>query len=274
MKKIKEMRHHRCGSDLSAVEGLRDWYHSETGLRLLEQEKAGLEGILAKLFGYHLLQIGVITADDLLSSSLIPNCMVLQRDAGSVKLGDNLCRKIIGGLPDELPVASDSLDVILIPHVLEFSRNPHQVLREIDRVLIPEGHVVITGFNPWSNWLLWRLALGWRQQSPWCGRFLSLSKIKDWLSLLGFDIISTHHTFYRPPINHEGVMNRLEFLDTLGERFWPVFGASYTLVAKKRMFTFTPIKSRWRPRRMVTEGVAEPWNRGKINYIEDPDERS
>ena len=266
MKRSKKKHNHQCGSDLAAVVGLRDWYHSEAGCRLLEQEKAELDEILANLFGYHLLQVGVITEDSLLASSLIPDCMVLQRDAGSVKLDGNLSKKVIGGLPDALPIASDSLDVILMPHVLEFSRNPHQVLREVDRALIPEGHVVITGFNPWSPWILWRLALGLRKQAPWCGQFLSLSRIKDWLSLLGFDIISTQHVFYRPPVNHDGIMDKLAFVETLGERFWPVFGASYTLVAKKRVFTFTPIKPRWRPRRrFISDGVVEPQNRENVS---------
>lgn len=266
MNRSKKKHNHRCGSDLTAVVGLRDWYRSEAGQRLLDQEKAELDEVLSNLFGYHLLQVGVITEDNLLASSLIPNCMVLQRDAGSVELGDNLSKKVIGGLPDVLPVASDSLDVILMPHVLEFSRNPHQVLREVDRALIPEGNVVITGFNPWSVWLLWHLALGWRKQAPWCGRFLSLPRIKDWLSLLGFDIISTQHVFYRPPIHHDGIMNKLSFIETLGEKFWPFFGASYTLVAKKRVLTFTPIKPRWRSRRrFVPDSVVEPQNRENVS---------
>jgi len=264
MKRIKKNYHHRCGSDQSAIEGLREWYRTDLGQRLLTQEKLILEPLLAKLFGYHLLQVGVVTEESLTHTSLIQNCMILDMNIGSVKLTEEMQGKMLGGLPDALPVASDSLDVMLLPHVLEFSRDPHQVLREVDRGLIAEGHVVISGFNPWSSWLLWRLALGWRKQPPWCGRFMSLARLKDWLRLLGFDIISVQHVFYRPPIQHEGVMNRLSFVDAIGKKFWPIYGASYTLVAKKRVFTFTPIKPRWRPRRFVPSSVVESQSRGVV----------
>ncbi len=269
MKRHKKNYHHRCGSDQSAIAGLRDWYRSELGQRLLEQEKMTLEPLIASLFGYHLLQVGVVTEESLLHTSLIPNCMILDINIGSVNLSTEMKGKVFSGLPDALPVASDSLDVMLLPHVLEFSRDPHQVLREVDRVLIPEGHVVISGFNPWSSWLIWRLLLGWRKQPPWCGRFVSLARLKDWLRLLGFDIISVQHVFYRPPIQHEGIMNKLSFVDSIGEKFWPIYGASYTLVAKKRVFTFTPIKPRWKPRRFVPDRIVEPQNRGNIPYSLD-----
>jgi len=258
MKQRKKKYRHRCGSDKLALQGLRDWYRTELGQRLLEQEKSQLDAMLASLFGYHLLQIGVLTEDDLLLSSLIPNCMILDINVDSINVGELKKAKEMGGLPDALPVASDSLDVMLLPHVLEFSRDPHQVLREVDRALIAEGHVVISGFNPWSSWLLGRILLSWRKQPPWCGRFMRLARLKDWLRLLGFDIISIEHVFYRPPLQHEGIMKKPLFVESLGKKFWPIFGASYTLVAKKRVITMTPIKPRWKPRRFVPSHVVEP----------------
>ncbi|NOX43524.1 MAG: methyltransferase domain-containing protein [Gammaproteobacteria bacterium] len=269
MKRRKKNYRHGCGSDPLTIEGLRDWYRSDLGQRLLKQEKSTLEPLLASLFGYHLLQVGVMTEDDLLRSSLIPNCMILDSNIkngiDSLNLSAITKAKIIGGLPDALPIASDSLDVMLLPHVLEFSRDPHQVLREVDRALIPEGHVVISGFSPWSSWLIWRLLLGWRKQPPWCGRFISLARVKDWLRLLGFEIMSVQHVFYRPPIQHDGIMNRLSFVESFGKKFLPIYGASYTLVAKKRVFTVTPIKPRWKPRRFVPSNVVEPQNRRKLS---------
>jgi len=263
MKQRKKNYRHRCGSDQLAIEGLREWYRSELGQRLLEQEKKTLEPLIAQLFGYHLLQVGVVTEESLLHTSLIQNCMILDINMGSVHLVDTDFKgKVFAGLPDALPVASDSLDVMLLPHVLEFSRDPHQVLREIDRALIPEVHVIISGFNPWSSWLIWRMALSWRKKPPWCGRFMSLAQLKDWLRLLGFDIISVQHVFYRPPIQHDGIMDKLSFIESIGQKFWPIYGASYTLVAKKRVFTFTPIKPRWKRRRFVTGNVIESQNRG------------
>ena len=267
MSGIKKKYNYRCGSDQQTVIGLRQWYETSLGQRLLEQEKSSIDATLSGLFGYHLVQVGILTDKSLLSSSLITNRMVLTRDAGAVKLAEDSKACIVGGYPDVMPIASDSLDVVVLPHVLEFNRDPHQVLREVDRILIPEGHVVITGFNPWSSWIGWRLLLGWRSNLPWCGRFLSVSRVKDWLALLGFDIVSTKYSFYRPAFQHEGIMDKLTFIEQLGQRFWPILGASYTLVAQKRVTTLTPIRPRWKPRRrLLPESVVEPQNRNNATY--------
>jgi SAM-dependent methyltransferase len=150
---------------------------------------------------------------------------------------------------ERLAVATDSLDVVLLSHVLEFSEQPHEVLREVDRILIPEGHVIVVGFNPWSLWGLWRLVLGWRKKAPWCGKFINAVRLRDWLQLLGFDVVQTKGYFYRPPIGRRRVLDKLTFLERLGTRCWPFFSGGYYILAKKRVSTLTPIRPRWRPRR-------------------------
>ena len=219
-----------------------------------------LNSVLSNLFGYHLLQAGVMADEDLLAASRISHRVILDKNLDD-GVRDDLKKRGVYGIPEMLPVASDTLDVLVLPHTLEFSEDPHQVLREAGRALIAEGHLVILGFNPWSLWMLWHLVLGWRGQPPWCGYFYSSSRIKDWLSLLGFDIIYHRNYFFRPPLQHDGVMNKLRFIETLGNRFWPILGAGYVLVAKKRVAALTPIRPRWRPRRsFVQTGVAEPQN--------------
>ena len=238
--------------------GLRLWYDTPVGNRLLDIERRKLDAILPNLFGYHLLQVGCMVDDDLLGASRISHRIVIDvvedRPLQCVRLR---------AYPDRLPIASDSVDVVVLPHTLEFEADPHQALREIDRILIPEGHVVILGFNPWSWWGLRRLFRRRRRDTyPWCGRFRSLPRIKDWLALLGFDIVMTSGYFFRPPLNHDRIMRRLNFIETAGARWLPMLSGAYLLVAKKRVLTLTPIKPRWRPRRsLIGADMPEPTTR-------------
>ena len=97
-----------------------------------------------------------------------------------------------------------------------------------------------------------------------------MSRIKDWLALLGFDIVSADYCFFRPAIQHDGFMEKLSFIEQIGQRFWPILGASYTLVAQKRVTTLTRIKPRWKPRRsLLPESVAEPQSRSSSTYADD-----
>ncbi|HEY5603328.1 MAG TPA: methyltransferase domain-containing protein [Gammaproteobacteria bacterium] len=244
----------RCGNPVQTRKLLRDWYRRQPGDWLAEREVELLDEVLPTLFGYHLLQVGVSYPGDCLAKSKIPHQMVMDVDEPPC-LDDSreslVHRKIayLRGIPEQLPFAADSLDVLLLSHTLEFTSEPHQVLREVDRALIPEGHAVILGFNPWGWWMWWRLILGWRGKPPWCGRFIPVSRLKDWLQLLGFDIVAHHSYFYRPPFSSKRLLQKLKFMERFGRRFWPFFCGAYLLVARKRVATLTPIRPRWRPRR-------------------------
>jgi len=233
---------------------LRSWYAHRLGQWLLETERHELEAVLPNLFGYHLLQVGCLSDDDIVCCSRILHRVVVDVDADEIT-------DVFGlyGRPDALPIESDSVDVVLLPHTLEFENDPHQVLREVDRVLVPEGHVVILGFNPWSIWGLWWTLRLHRGGPPWCGRFRGTIRIKDWLALLGFDTVLSQGYFFRPPFHHTGIMKRLGFMERIGRRWGSFFGGAYLLVAKKRVATITPIKPRWRPRRsLVTADIPRP----------------
>lgn len=238
-------------------EQLLYWYAKPLGKRLQVIEKELLDTVLADLFGYHLLQIARLGCQDLFSTSRVSHCAIMESTkANTEEMG---FEAHLLGVPEGLPIASTSLDVVVLPHVLEFSTHPHEVLREVERTLIPEGHVVLLMFNPWSLWLLNRLLLGWRGRVPWCGRFFSMTRMKDWLALLGFDIISANRYFFRPPVQHDSLLDRLQFLESVGRRLWPVIGGGYLLVARKRVATLTPIRPRWQTRRrLVSSGLVEP----------------
>lgn len=258
------MHWNQCETQAASERQLRDWYRKYPGIWLQDEELALLEKVLTDLFGYHILQIGLNYSQNCLGFSRIPHRMAMAADFSAFAECKNLTQAwnvaidFFTAEPEYIPIDSDSLDVLVLSHTLEFCANPHEVLREVDRVLIPEGHVVFLGFNPWGLWMPWRSLFAWRKKAPWCGRFISVARLKDWLKLLGFDIRESRHYFFRPPLSHPGIMQRLRFLDKWGCRLWPLFGGAYFLIAKKRVTTLTPIKPRWRPRRsrLVTTGLA------------------
>ncbi len=234
---------------------LHGWFTSRLGQGLLVLEKQHMHHALNRLFGYHLVQLGRYTETDLLESSRITHKVVLDLYRNDTEDGYS---HVLSSC-DSLPIASDSLDVVVLPHALEFEQSPHQILRETGRILIGEGHVVILGFNPWSLWGLWRLLLAWRDEPPWNGHFISLPRIKDWLTLLDFEIVHVEHFYFRPPVQHQTVVKFLGFMEKMGRYAWSFFGGAYILVAKKRVVPLTPVKMSWQARRqMITSGIVEP----------------
>ncbi len=251
---------HHCGTSSAAINArLCHWLQTPLGASLLVAEQAQLDALLPDLFGYHLLRIGPPVGVDLTGASRIPHRAVMD-EGDEVQLTGAMAH--FHGHATALPVACDSLDVLVLHHTLEFSAAPHEVLREADRVLIPEGHVVLLGFNVWSLWMIWRLLTAWRGHVPWCGRFHSVARVKDWLRLLGFDIVHAHVYFLRSPAQYMGVMRRLRLFESWGRRIRALLGSGYVIVARKRIATLTPIRPRWRPRRqLIASGVAQPLRR-------------
>lgn len=240
---------------------LRQWYRDQPGQWLIDFEREQLEDVLSQLFGYYLVQVGAVMEDDLLAASRIRNRIVLD-ERWPYDRPDNDDGRVRGmyGNADELPLQNDSVDVIVLPHMLEFEPEPHQVLRETERVLVSGGHVVITGFNPWSLWGGRRLFGRVRRRSvaPWQGTFRSAMRIRDWLALLGFEVVTTRYCFFRPPLQRQAVMTRLAWLERLGGRWWPYLGGVYIIVARKEVVAMTPIRPRWRPRRSLMRPDPKP----------------
>ena len=175
-----------AGDGNQLVFALQQWFDGRLGNSVLSMERNQVSRILPDLFGYHILQVGQRADAHLLDSSRIHHRIVTSgiATAGTAQNPHLVCKCTA------LPVATESMDVVVLPHLLEFAENPHQILRETERALIGEGHVIILGFNPWSLFGLWRLFLAWRDQPPWHGRYIGLTRLKDWLTLLGFPGIS------------------------------------------------------------------------------------
>ena len=146
---------------------------------------------------------------------------------------------------EALPFPNASIDLIVLPHALEQARDPHQTLREVERVLVPEGRVVIAGFNPASLWGLrqraghLRRGLGFGREQrlylPRAGEFIGYWRLRDWLRLLGFEVEAGRFGCWRPPLRSDKWLQRFAWMDRIGDRWWPVLGAVYFLVAVKRV---------------------------------------
>ncbi len=234
---------------------LADWYASSLGKMLAEEEQDELDQVLPDLFGYHLLQLGS-SETSLLSASRILHKVVLD---GHQK--NEIFPSQINGIPEQLPIQPDCIDAVLLHHSLDLAMDPRQVLREAERVLVPEGHLIILGFNSRSLWGLRRMLSRGHADAPWGNRFLSVPRVKDWLALLGLEITTIRYRFYRPPIGRKAVSDKLRFLESWGQKWWPFLGGAYLLVAKKKVSTLTPIKPRWRPRRSLVQGLTDAASR-------------
>ena len=231
--------------------GLEEWYSSPLGIELADLEEACLERMLRDTFGYYLLQVGVCGRfGEAIGSSRIRHRILLPVAEQPCTLGSQVVCS-----PERMPVSSDSVDAVFLPHTLDFTADAQQVLRETERVLIPEGRVVVMGFNPLSLWGLRGLLPGGRARVPWCGRFRTPHRVADWLSVLGCDVEMQETMMFRPPWRR-ALLRELSFLDSLGRRFWPLLGGAYAIRAVKRVSTLTPLRPSWKPRRSLLPGSA------------------
>jgi SAM-dependent methyltransferase len=212
-----------------------EWFASPLGQYVLAREFEYMDNAVADVFGFNALQLGAPEHDFLRASRIPLRCRVAP--AGAVDLRADF---------RDLPVASHSVDLLLLPHVLEFSADPHQVLREVQRVLMPEGHAIIVCFNPGSLWGMQRLFSKSKGQYPWHGRFIHLSRLKDWLSLLELEIVAGRTGCYLPPCTQEKWIQRFGFMEKAGDRWWPIGGGIYFLHVVKRVRGMRIILPRWR----------------------------
>jgi len=240
----------------------RAWFATPLGRALLAVEARRLSELLPGFYGTMALQLGQPGVSDLLESSAAATHVLHDvsghgpsRERAEIPLA-RVC-----GLPEELPYDSRSMDLVLMPHTLDFCRDPHQVLREAARVLKPEGRAVVLGFNPWSLWGLRRLFARRPRPAPWDGRFLPLPRIKDWLGLLDFELTHGRMLFYRPPYGRAATSARLRVLDQVGDRWWPLLAAVYLVVAKKRVPGVTPMPLEWSAKQAAADAVAAPARR-------------
>ena len=219
---------------------LAKWYKTPLGRQVAAAEGICLERLLADAFGPYLLQFGC--------AGQFAEVMAATRIRQRVVLGETPCAHAddaqIQASPYLLPLASASVDAVLLPHTLDFSRDPHRVLREVERVLIAEGRLYVLCFNPLSAWGLLRAVPRRRRRVPWCGGQLSPLRIADWLRLLGFQIDERQMLVFRPPMTRARAA-RVDWMERIGGRYWPLLGGVYVLSAVKRVTAMTPLRPSW-----------------------------
>jgi SAM-dependent methyltransferase len=231
-----------------AIIGLADWLRTPAGRYLLAWEQAHLDRTVADIFGFHALQLGLPELDALRSNRMPHRWLCGDGSCAPAAVAEGAPARVAIALHsdfDALPFDAQSLDLVVLPHALELARDPHLTLREVERVLRPEGRVVIVGFNPASLWGV-RQRLGHMGRSlglaggkppflPSEGELIGYRRLRDWLRLLSFEVEAGRFGCYRPPVRSERWLARYEWTERLGDRWWPVLGAVYSLTAVKRV---------------------------------------
>ncbi len=242
--------------------GLHDWFATPPGRYLLAWERAQLDLAVADIFGFHALQLGLPELDGLACNRMPHRWLASQVSAPGAAFVTDFCA---------LPFQANSLDLVLLPHALELAADPHSTLREVERVLVPEGRVVICGLNPASLWglrqrrahLHHRFGLG-KLFLPEAGKFIGYWRLRDWLRLLGFEVEVARFGCYRPASSSEKWLQTLAWMDRAGARWWPIFGALYFLVAVKRVRGMTLLSPAWKTAKIPASAPVSVANRAGL----------
>jgi SAM-dependent methyltransferase len=235
---------------------LTAWWESPLGRALLAAESELLGEALEDVFGWELLQIGAWgNARELLAASRTRRQSVIA--AAAFAAGADIVAR-----PSSLPVVGDCVDAVLLPHTLEFAPDPYAVLREVDRVLVGEGQLLVLGFRPWS---LWGMRARWSRSGfpPGMRRVLSARLLREWLVLLGFEVVAARRYLYSSPWSRglargEGTGRMLRPGLT-----YPLPAGAFLLKARKRVYTLTPVRSRFREKPAVIGGLVKPTTRSR-----------
>ena len=240
---------------------LRAWYQTSLGDAVLDAVAEKFDNLLPGIFGYQGVQVGQIAPHrELLASAGLHRRLVIDSAA-------NESQSHISASIEQLPISSDCVNLVFYPHALEFCSSPHAALREADRILTADGHLLVMGFNPYSSFGLRRL---FGRAAPWNGKTYSRARIQDWLSVLGFKIISTETVFLRPPVNRTGVLRKMRFIEKT-QRLLGFAGGVYLIHARKQSIPMTMARQQWlKPGgRLVTGAFAQRSGRTAANRDSD-----
>jgi SAM-dependent methyltransferase len=227
------------------------WYQGLAGQQALLSLDSIISEHLSEIFGYYCLNVGILGGrGEFLKDSRI---------SAGFSIGCDAKNNDLIAIPEQLPIAADEVDLVIGSHVLECSHNPHQVLREIDRVLVPEGHCILIGFNPYALMGAKRFLKPLRKENKQWHKTLasnkpskleqyrtrSASHVRDWFSLLGFETLEVNYLGFRPSIKNEKLFTGSAWMEKWGEKLWPVLGSLYIIHAKKHMVAMRPHKKVW-----------------------------
>jgi SAM-dependent methyltransferase len=243
----------RSSHILDRETALQRWWQDALGAALLGAESELLAEALEDVFGWEFLQVGAWgDARELLAGSRTRRQTIIA--ATRFERGPDVI-----GRASQLPIVSDSIDAVLLPHTLEFAADPYSIVREVDRVLGAEGQLIVMGFRPWSLWGL-RARASRSGFPPGMRRVLSRRRVQDWLELLGYEIVSARRYLYASPWSHPlageagGKILRRGLVN-------PLPAGAYLLKARKRVYTLTPVRPRFREKTPVIGRLVKPTTR-------------
>jgi hypothetical protein len=201
---------------------------------LIEKEIAEVS---RKFFGYHLVRLGHLSSQIELAACPIKHQI-------NITSTTQTYTSLVAS-PADLPVCENSVDAFLLAHELDFAKDPHQILREVDRTIMPNGYVVITGFNPFSLCGLFKYLPINKGSVLHDARFFSCARVKDWLQLLGFEIVDVKHLLF----NELFLQRKLRASSKWSRwchQYLPIFTSMYVIVARKREIPLSLIKPKWK----------------------------
>lgn len=236
-----------------------DWLATPLGRRCLANEQRLMRHALERVFGEQLLQIGAWGP----RNTFLRHARTQRRALIDWRTGvaaDFICD------PEQLAVASDSVDAVLLPHTLERAASPHALLREVDRVLRPDGHLIVLSFAPGGLWGL-RHLLSARGYPQGRDRVIREGRLRDWLELLSFDVPAATRYCHTPPLERVKQL-RLLPREEWAQKWLPIFSGGYMLRAQKRVHPLTPVRL-WRrqPRLRAVGGLVEPTTRATVSVL-------
>ncbi|MFT6624852.1 MAG: SAM-dependent methyltransferase [Cycloclasticus sp.] len=237
---------HKKSSPLKSPTGLRRWFKTPIGEIYRRAESTLLSQKLSENFRAEVLQLDFVGWEDEFHEAMrFAHYTILDKQTS----GKTKYTRVVGEA-DSLPIDTHSVDIVIMPHTLEFEDNPHQVLREVNRTLKPEGIILLMGFNPWSLWHLPRfLPKAW-QKTPWNGRFISRYRVIDWLKLLNFDIEVSQGCCLFPLVKNQKKQQKQKIIEKMAARL-PFIPAVYFVMGVKRVsggtavFHFKNLKNRF-----------------------------
>lgn len=264
-----------------------EWLNTLTGRNLLREEVRQVRRALDGIFGDQFVQIGCWGEAGLFRR--------LARTHRAAVVAERACTGVdFVSAHHALGIVSDSIDAVFLPHTLEAASDPHALLREVDRVLRPDGNLVVLGFNPWGWWGL-RHAVSRQGFPPGAQRLISDGRLHDWLRLLDFKVHHSAFYYFVPPVLRGSVPRhgRVSRADETGAhrvgegtgtargaraarggrlesrlaqglqlfRRGPAFAGCYILVARRQTHVVTPIRLAWRRRTALVGGLVNPTTR-------------
>ena len=232
---------------------LFDWYLSPKGQLLQQQEIDFLKRGITVSCQQAILQVGALGWEDqFIDCSLYKKFVIADTKARGCS--ESLKIRSTANL---MPIKTESIDMIILPHLLEFEHNQHHVLREIERILKPEGKLLILSFNPWRLHTHWQYFKSREKHDPWRGLFITRAKIIDWLKLLNFEIEAIAGFNFDISKAQSKHINDKGIIDSF-------YAAAYAVKAIKRRYHVIPLTpARARKFRLAVLGAIESPNRSR-----------